>query len=298
MEFTPPPVRGRLTANAPLAPLTWFQTGGAAEYLFRPADADDLAALLRAVPMDVPLTLLGAGSNVLIRDGGIKGIVIKLGRGFTAITATPDGYAVGAAALDQTLAQTAAADGRAGLEFLIGIPGSIGGAVRMNAGCYGREISDIIVYADVMHRSGDIERLDKDALGLSYRHSNLPKDTIVLSAHLRTEPGDKAAITARLAEIRSLREETQPTGSRTGGSTFANPLGHKAWALIDAAGCRGLTRGGAMVSEKHCNFLINTGGATAADIEALGETVRERVLQQSGITLRWEIERIGLSKDV
>lgn len=287
------PVRGRLTPNAPLAPLTWFRTGGAADWLFRPADALDLADFLRALPDGVPITLLGAGSNILVRDGGIAGVVIKLGRGFGDITLEGDSYRVGAAVLDATLAQTAAADGRAGLEFLIGVPGSIGGAVRMNAGCYGAEVADVLESVTAVDRCGHTHTVLAPDLGLSYRHSVFPDDWIIIGAVLRTYRGDAEVIAATMAHIRTMREEAQPIGTRTGGSTFANPPGDKAWRLIDAAGCRGLRHGGAMVSEKHCNFLINTGTATSQDIEDLALEVCRRVLEHSGVELRWEIRCVG-----
>lgn len=288
-----PPLRGRVEANAPLGPATWFRVGGAADVLVRPADLDDLLLLLRDMPADMPLTILGAASNMIIRDGGIAGVVLRLARGFGDVVLEADGIIAGAAALDVTVAETAAAAGLAGLEFLVGIPGSIGGAVAMNAGAYGREIKDVLEWADIATPDG-LMRLDAAALHFAYRHAKLPARGVVVRAKLRATPGDKAEISARLAEIRAAREATQPVRARTGGSTFKNPPGdRKAWELIDAAGCRGLRRGAAQVSEKHCNFLINLGGASAADIEALGEDVRARVLAHSGIALEWEIRRIG-----
>ena len=288
-----PPLRGRAEANAPLGPATWFRVGGAADVLVRPADLDDLLLLLRDMPADLPLTILGAASNMIIRDGGIAGMVLRLARGFGDVVVEADGIIAGAAALDVTVAETAAAAGLAGLEFLVGIPGSIGGAVAMNAGAYGREIKDVLEWVDIATPEG-LMRLDAAALHFAYRHAQLPVRGVVVRAKLRATLGDKAAISARLAEIRAAREATQPVRARTGGSTFKNPLGdRKAWELIDAAGCRGLLRGAAQVSEKHCNFLINLGGASAADIEALGEDVRARVLAHSGIALEWEIRRIG-----
>lgn len=288
-----PPLRGRVEVNAPLGPATWFRVGGAADVLVRPADLDDLLLLLRDMPADLPLTILGAASNMIIRDGGIAGMVLRLARGFGDVVVEADGIIAGAAALDVTVAETAAAAGLAGLEFLVGIPGSIGGAVAMNAGAYGREIKDVLEWADIATPEG-LMRLDAAALHFAYRHAQLPVRGVVVRAKLRATLGDKAAISARLAEIRAAREATQPVRARTGGSTFKNPLGdRKAWELIDAAGCRGLMRGAAQVSEKHCNFLINLGGASAADIEALGEDVRARVLAHSGIALEWEIRRIG-----
>ncbi|WP_039851905.1 UDP-N-acetylmuramate dehydrogenase [Magnetospirillum fulvum] len=289
-----PPLRGRVTPDAPLAPYTWFRVGGPAELLFRPADAEDLATFLAALPSEVPVTMIGAGSNLLVRDGGIPGAVIRLGPAFAAITQTENGFEVGAGALDLTVSRHAEAAGLAGLEFLSGIPGTIGGAVRMNAGAFGREIKDVIGSALVLDRAGQTRRLDAAEMGLGYRRSSLPEDAIVLSATLAASPDQPEAIALRMEQIRTAREEAQPQRSRTGGSTFANPPGESAWKLIDAAGCRGLTRGGARVSEKHCNFLINLGEATAAEIEDLGEEVRRRVFETSGIDLHWEIRRIGV----
>lgn len=288
-----PPLRGRVEHNAPIGPATWFRVGGPADVLVRPADLDDLLLLLRDMPADMPLTVLGAASNMIIRDGGIAGLVLRLARGFGDVVVEADGIIAGAAALDVTVAETAAAAGLAGLEFLVGIPGSIGGAVAMNAGAYGREIKNVLDWAEIATPEGTL-RLDAAALRFAYRHAQLPARGVVVRARLRAVPGDKAAIAAHLAEIRAAREATQPVRARTGGSTFKNPPGnHKAWELIDAAGCRGLMQGAAQVSEKHCNFLINLGGASAADIEALGEEVRARVLAHSGIALEWEIRRIG-----
>jgi UDP-N-acetylmuramate dehydrogenase len=288
-----PVIRGRVEAAASLAPFTWFRVGGPAEWLARPADAEDLLTLLAALDPAMELTVLGAASNLIIRDGGVPGVVLRLpARGFGAVTVEADGVIAGAAALDATVAEHAAAAALAGLEFLSGIPGSIGGAVAMNAGAYGREIVDVLDWAEVATPTG-LVRLDAAGLGLAYRHASLPPRGVVTRARLRAAPGDATAIAARMAEIRDAREATQPVRARTGGSTFRNPEGHKAWALIDAAGCRGLMRGAAQVSEKHCNFLLNTGGATAADLEALGEEVRARVLAHSGVDLHWEIKRIG-----
>ena len=292
-----PTVRGRLTANAPLGPLTWFRVGGPAEVLFRPADRDDLAEFLAARPADVPVTVIGVGSNLLVRDGGVPGVVIRLGRGFADVTTVPGEaprLVAGAGALDTTVAFTARDAGVAGLAFLSGIPGTIGGALRMNAGAYGRELNDVLESADALDPNGGLHRLSLVELGLSYRHCDLPEDWIFLSAVLGGTKGDPAAIAAEIAAIQAQREATQPIRTRTGGSTFANPPGHKAWELIDRAGCRGLRRGDAMVSEKHCNFLVNLGEATAADIEGLGEEVRRRVHDASGVMLEWEIRRIGL----
>jgi len=288
-----PPVRGRLTPDAPIGPMTWFRVGGPAEVLFRPADAEDLAVFLAALPADVPVTVLGVGSNLLVRDGGIPGIVIRLGRGFAEIAVSGDEVASGAGALDLNVALTAAEAGVAGLEFLSGIPGTIGGGFRTNAGAYGREFKDVLIAAEAIDRSGGNHRASPTELGLSYRHSEAPPDWVFTRAIFRGETGDPTAVADRMAEIRAAREASQPIRARTGGSTFANPTGDSAWRLIDAAGCRGLRRGGAMVSEKHTNFLINTGDATAADLEGLGEEVRRRVEAQFGIVLEWEIRRIG-----
>jgi UDP-N-acetylmuramate dehydrogenase len=288
-----PPLRGRVERDAPLGAATWFRVGGPADVLVRPADLDDLLLLLRDMPPDMPLTVLGSASNLIIRDGGIAGVVLRLARGFGDVVVEANGIIAGAAALDVTVAETAAASGLGGLEFLVGIPGSIGGAVAMNAGAYGVEIKDILDWAEIATPDG-VLRLDASALHFAYRHARLPARGVVVRARLRAVAGDKTAIAARLAEIRAAREATQPVRARTGGSTFKNPPGdRKAWELIDAAGCRGLTRGAAQVSEKHCNFLLNLGGASAADIEALGEEVRARVLAHSGIALEWEIRRIG-----
>jgi len=289
-----PKVRGRLTENAPLAGLTWFRVGGPAEAMFRPADREDLAQFLAQLPGDIPVTVIGVASNLLVRDGGVPGVVVRLGKGFAEIEPRSDGLSAGAAALDINVARIAAEAGLAGLEFLSGIPGTIGGALRMNAGAYGRELVDVVRSADALDAKGRLHRLDKKALGLGYRHSDVPEDWIFLGADLRAAAGEPGVIRARLAEIQAARESSQPIRSRTGGSTFANPPGAKAWELIEQAGCRGLRLGGAMVSEKHTNFLINSGGATAADIEALGETVRRRVRETGGIELSWEIRRIGV----
>ena len=288
-----PAIRGRVRAGAPLAPVTWFRVGGPAEWLVRPADTDDLVALLRGLPVGMPLTVLGAASNLIVRDGGLPGVVVRLGGAFGAVAVEADGVVAGAAALDATVAEHAAAAGIAGLEFLCGIPGSIGGAVAMNAGAYGTEVKDVLDWAEVA-TPGGVQRLPAADFRFAYRNAALPPGpAVVVRARFHARPGDAGVIAARMAEIRAAREATQPVRARTGGSTFKNPPGHSAWALIDAAGCRGLALGGAQVSEKHCNFLINTGGATAADLEALGEQVRKRVLAHSGIALDWEIRRIG-----
>lgn len=289
--------RGRLTPQAPLGPRTWFRVGGNAEWLFQPADTEDLAAVMQKLSPELPVTALGACSNVIIRDGGLDGIVIRLARGFADVTIEQDGLAVGAACLDATVAEHAAQAGLGGLEFLAGIPGSIGGAVRMNAGAYGSDIAAVLDWADIVTRDGSLVRLDAGALNFGYRRSGLPEGALVVRARLRGVPANPADIAARIADVRTSREQSQPVRARTGGSTFRNPdpelSRRKAWELIDAAGCRGLTLGGAQVSEKHCNFLINTGTATASDLEALGEEVRKRVEQNSGVSLHWEIKRIG-----
>jgi len=294
LSETLPPVRGRLQADAPLGPTTWFRVGGPAEVLFRPADADDLAAFLAALAPEVPVVAIGAASNLIVRDGGVNGVAVRLARGFNAITVAASGVVAGAAALDATVAEHAAAAGLTGVEFLSGIPGTVGGAVAMNAGAYGSDVAATLDWAEVVTRDGQLLRLPHERLSLSYRHAALPPGAIVVRARFRARPGDPVGIAARMAEIRASREATQPVRARTGGSTFRNPPNMKAWELIDAAGCRGLQRGGAQVSEKHCNFLLNTGGATAADIEGLGEEVRRRVHEASGVTLEWEIRRIGI----
>ena len=291
-----PTVRGRLTENAPLAGITWFRVGGPAEVMFRPADRDDLLAFLADKPVDVAVTVLGVGSNLLIRDGGVPGVVIRLGRGFANIDADGTRIVAGAAALDVNVAQMAADAGIGGLEFLSGVPGTIGGAMRMNAGAYGRELVDVLVEGEIVDADGTVRKLARDDFGFTYRHCALPEETIFLAATLEGTTDTKDAIRERMATIRQRREESQPIRTRTGGSTFANPRdgsGRKAWELIDRAGCRGLKMGGAQVSEKHTNFLINTGTATAADLEALGEEVRRRVRDTFGVTLEWEIRRIG-----
>jgi len=290
-----PAVRGRLTPNAPIGPLTWFRVGGPAEVLFRPADAADLAAFLAALPADVPVTVIGVGSNLLVRDGGMPGVTVRLpGRGFAEIAADGAEIRAGAGALDLNVALTAAQAGIAGLEFLSGIPGTVGGGFRTNAGAYGSEFKDVLVRAEAVDRAGTVHCVTAADLGLSYRHSEIPANWIFTGAVFRgASGGDPAAIAARLRDIQAAREASQPIRARTGGSTFANPPDTRAWQLIDAAGCRGLKRGGAMVSEKHTNFLINIGDATAADIEGLGEEVRRRVYERSGIRLEWEIRCVG-----
>ncbi len=289
-----PPVRGRLTANAPLAPFTWFRVGGPAEILFRPADVEDLAGFLAARPADIPVTVIGVGSNLLVRDGGVAGVVIRLARGFAGIESEGHEVVAGAGALDATVAETALAAGIGGLEFLSGIPGTIGGALRMNAGAFGRELNDVLVEATAVDGSGRTHRVAAAELGLAYRHSAAPEDWIFVAARLRGTGDDPAVIAERMDAITARRTATQPVRVRTGGSTFANPSPEqRAWQLIDQAGCRGLRRGDAMVSDLHANFLINAGKASAADLEGLGEEVRRRVFEASGISLRWEIRRIG-----
>ncbi len=292
-----PAIRGRVQAGAPLAPFTWFRTGGPAEWLARPADAEDLVALLAGRPAGEPLTVVGAASNLIVRDGGVPGLVVKLGGAFGGVQVEADGVVAGAAALDAAVAEHAAAAGLSGLEFLSGIPGSIGGAVAMNAGAYGAETADVLDWAEVATARG-VLRLPAAAFRFAYRHAALPEDAVVVRARLKARRAeDRAAVAARMAEIRASREETQPVRARTGGSTFKNPPNRKAWELIDAAGCRGLSLGAARVSEKHCNFLLNAGGATAAELEALGEEVRRRVLARTGVLLEWEIKRLGIAAE-
>ena len=289
-----PQVRGRVTERAPLAPLVWFKSGGAAERLFEPADADDLAAFLADLDPTVPVMALGLGSNLIVRDGGVPGVVVRLGKPFARVErldATTLRCGGGASGI---LVSSSARDaGIAGVEFLRSIPGTVGGFVRMNGGAYGREVADVLVECDVVLRSGERRTLSAAALGYTYRHSELPDGAVVVSATFRGTPGDAQAIQAEMDRIAAAREASQPLRSRTGGSTFKNPPGHKAWALIDAAGCRGLRNGDAQVSEKHCNFLLNLGAASSAEIEALGEEVRARVLAHSRVGLDWEIQRVG-----
>jgi UDP-N-acetylmuramate dehydrogenase len=288
-------VRGRLSAWAPLAGVTWFRVGGPAEVLFRPADRDDLAGFLAACPREVPVTVIGVGSNLLVRDGGVPGVVIRLGGAFAGVTVTDTAVVAGAGALDLTVALAARQAGVAGLEFLSGIPGTIGGALRMNAGAFERELADILVSAEAVDRDGGLHRVPAADLGLGYRSCGAPADWLFLGAVLSGVPGAPAEIGARIDDIARKRAGSQPVRARTGGSTFANPPGLKAWELIDRAGCRGLTVGGAQVSEKHCNFLLNLGTATAAELEQLGEEVRRRVFESSGVRLDWEIRRIGVA---
>ena len=291
-----PAVRGSLRQNVPLARLLWFRVGGPAEFLFEPADREDLARFLEALPPDMAVTAIGVGSNLLVRDGGIPGVTIRLGRPFSTIACNGTRIRAGAAAMDVTVAREGRDAGVSGLEFLSGIPGTIGGALRMNAGAYGREMGDVIVSAEAVDRTGGTHRLDAAELGLSYRNCAVPEGWIFTEAVLRGEPGTPEEIAARMAEIADARNEDQPIRERTGGSTFKNPPEASAWELIEEAGCRGLTRGGAQVSPLHCNFLINTGGAAAADLEDLGEEVRERVKAVTGIRLEWEIRRVGTAR--
>lgn len=289
-----PPVRGTYTENAPLKNLVWFRAGGNAEILFRPADADDLATFLAAKPADLRVSVIGVGSNVIVRDGGIPGVVIRLPAAFGKIRSDGIRLYAGAAALDAAAARASADAGIAGLEFLRGIPGTIGGALRMNAGCYGAEIKDVLVEARAIDAQGNHITLSRADMGFAYRKSSVPQGTIFVEALFEGVPGDPARIHEAMNTLVEQRESTQPVREKTGGSTFQNPPGHKAWQLIDDAGCRGLRHGGAQVSQKHCNFLINTGDATAADIEALGEEVRSRVKAKSGVMLEWEIKRVGV----
>jgi len=291
---TKPKVRGKLTPNAPLAPLVWFKSGGDAQWLFEPRDEDDLVDFLRELDPELPLMALGLGSNMIVRDGGVPGVVVRLGKAFSKIDNVDDvTIRCGGGASGILVSSTARDAGIAGLEFLRGIPGTVGGFVRMNGGAYGREVKDILVSARLVLRDGTVVEWPLDKLGYTYRHSEVPVGAVVVEATLRGTPGEPDAIGAEMDAIARAREESQPLRSRTGGSTFKNPPGHKAWALIDAAGCRGLKLGDAQVSEKHCNFLLNLGSATSADIEALGEEVRRRVRAKTNITLEWEIQRVG-----
>jgi UDP-N-acetylmuramate dehydrogenase len=292
---TLPKVRGKLTADAPLAPLVWFKSGGRAEWLFEPRDEEDLISFLGELDPEVPVMALGLGSNLIVRDGGVRGVVIRLGKTFSKIDRLDETtLRCGGGASGILVSSTARDAGISGLEFLRGIPGTVGGFVRMNGGAYGREVSDILVSARLVLRSGEVVEWPVEQLGYTYRHSAVPAGAIVVEATFRGAPGDPAAIGAEMDAIARAREESQPLRSRTGGSTFKNPPGHKAWALIDAAGCRGLTIGDAQVSEKHCNFLLNLGCATSAEIEALGEEVRRRVEAKTHISLEWEIQRVGV----
>jgi UDP-N-acetylmuramate dehydrogenase len=290
-----PALRGRLLANQSLAELTWFRVGGPAQVLFMPEDEKDLSHLLAHLPNDVPVTTIGLGSNLIVRDGGIAGVVVRLGRGFNDVAVEGMRIRAGAAVPDVKVARTAQEAGIAGLAFLRGIPGGIGGALRMNGGAYGGETKDVLIEARGVDRRGAARVYNNADMGFSYRHCGVADDVIFTQALFQGVPGDAAAIAAEMNKITESRESTQPVKSRTGGSTFKNPPGGKAWRLIDAAGCRGLRLGGAQVSEMHTNFLINLGNATAADIEALGEMVRDRVRQNSGVDLEWEIKRIGIA---
>lgn len=289
-----PKARGRYVENAPLGMKTWFRSGGPAEVMFLPADREDLIAFLGRKPAEVTVTVIGLGSNLLIRDGGVPGVVIRLGQGFSEIDIGDGEVTAGAAVFNQTLAQACLDSSVAGMEFLVGIPGTIGGALRMNAGAFGREMKDVTTAAEAVDGAGVVHRLTCGEIGFSYRCCAVPEDWIFLAAALKGVPGKEEEIRRRMAEIQNRREESQPLRLLTGGSTFINPPGEKAWELIDRAGCRGLRRGAAMVSERHCNFLVNTGSASAADLEALGEEVRRRVRTETGVELEWEIRRLGV----
>jgi UDP-N-acetylmuramate dehydrogenase len=289
-----PRAQGKLTADAPLAPLVWFKSGGTAQWLFEPKDIDDLKSFLRDLDPAIPVWPLGLGSNLIVRDGGMSGVTVRLGKAFGKVSVDGMTLSCGGGASGILVSSNARDAGVAGLEFLRGIPGTVGGFVKMNGGAYGREVSDIFVSADVILRSGEARTLLPRDMGYTYRHSMLPREAIVVAATFVGTAGDPAIIGAEMDRIAAEREASQPLRSKTGGSTFKNPDGHKAWALVDAAGCRGLTIGRAQVSEKHCNFLLNLGNATSADIEALGEEVRRRVLAHSGVELEWEIQRVGV----
>ena len=291
-----PHVKGRLTQGAPLAPLVWFKSGGSADYLFEPKDISDLQSFLRDLDPATPVMALGLGSNLIVRDGGVRGVVVRLGKAFAKVACT-DAITLecGAGASGILVSSTARDKGISGLEFLRSIPGTVGGFVRMNGGAYGGEVKDILRDCDVVMRNGTLATLSVEDLHYSYRHSELPDGAIVVAARFQGHPGEPEAIQAEMDRISASREASQPLRSKTGGSTFKNPDGHKAWQLVDAAGCRGLQIGGAQVSEKHTNVLINAGDATSADIEALGEEVRARVLAHSGVELTWEIQRVGVA---
>lgn len=290
-----PPLRGTAEHQGSLADFIWFRTGGPAEWLVRPESVQDLASFMAGLDPETPVLPVGVGSNLIVRDGGVPGVVVRLPKAMAKVTAAPrNRVRAGAGAMGITVASAARDAGIAGLEFLRGIPGTVGGAVRMNAGAYGRDTSDILVEATVVTRDGAVETWPAKRLGYTYRHSELPAGAVVVEALFEGTPGERAAIGAEMDRIAAEREASQPLRSRTGGSTFKNPEGDKAWRLIDAAGCRGLRRGDAQVSEKHCNFLLNLGEATSADIEALGEEVRERVKAHSGVMLEWEIQRVGV----
>jgi len=289
-----PAARGRLTRDAPLAPLVWFKSGGAAQWLFEPADADDLSGFLAALAPDLPVYPLGLGSNLIVRDGGMPGVVVRLGKAFARVSAAGTDLTCGGGASGILVSSTARDAGIGGVEFLRSIPGTVGGFVRMNGGAYGREVADVLVSCEVILRSGERRTLAAADLAYTYRHSALPDQAVVIAATFRGALGDPVAIQAEMGRIAAAREASQPLRSKTGGSTFKNPPGERAWALVDAAGCRGLTRGDAQVSEKHCNFLLNLDKATSGDIEALGDEVRSRVKAHSGVELEWEIQRVGV----
>jgi UDP-N-acetylmuramate dehydrogenase len=294
-----PTVRGEYVENSPLSRYSWFRTGGPAEVLFKPKDADDLAAFMDGKPDNVPVTVIGVGSNLLIRDGGVAGVVVRLGKGFSCVSVRQDHILAAGGALDVSVAAAARDAGLAGLEFLTGIPGTIGGALKMNAGAYEREMRDIVLYVRVVDNEGNQRHMRADELDFDYRHTNLPDDWIVVGVVMQGVRGDRGVIARRMEQIRTEREDTQPVRTKTGGSTFRNPDpvdsgGRKAWQLIDDAGCRGLVRGGAMISDKHCNFLINTGDATSDDLEELGNDVQRRVFGRTGVEIHWEIRRIGM----
>jgi UDP-N-acetylmuramate dehydrogenase len=288
-----PELRGRLLANQALGEFTWFRVGGRAQVFFMPEDENDLAYFLHNLPMEIPVTVIGAGSNLIVRDGGVPGVVIRLGRGFNEVKIEDHRVTAGTAVLDVMVARAAQAAGVAGLAFLSGIPGTIGGALRMNGGAYGGETKDIFIEARGVDRQGNVRSFSNGDMGFSYRHCGVPDDVIFTTAVFQGRAGVTDEIAAEMAAIKKKREQSQPR-NRTGGSTFKNPPGHSAWKLVDDAGCRGLTIGGAQVSELHSNFLINLGGASAADIETLGETVRQRVKAHSGVDLEWEIKRVGV----
>lgn len=296
-----PEVRGRYVFDAVMADQTWFRVGGTADVLFKPADPEDLIHFIENKPIDIPYITLGAGSNILVRDGGIRGIVIRLGRGFSTIEIKENMVEVGAGALDRTVALTCAEKGLGGLEFLVGVPGTIGGAVKMNAGCYGTEIKDVLQWADVLDDAGNVHRLTPSDLAMTYRHSAITEELIVLRACFKCHPVAPSDALQKIQTLLAEREEAQPVRGRTGGSTFRNPEtldGHaKAWQLIDLSECRGLQIGDAQVSTKHCNFLLNLGSATAADIELLGNTVQKKVKRTTGFDLHWEIIRLGIVKE-
>ena len=290
-----PELRGRLLANQPIGEFTWFRVGGPAQAFFMPEDENDLAYFLRNLPGETPVTVIGAGSNMIVRDGGVAGVVIRLGRGFNDVKVEDHRITAGTAILDIMVARAAQPAGIAGLAFLSGIPGTIGGALRMNGGAYGGETKDVLVETQGVDRQGNLRKFTNREMGFSYRHCGVSEDVIFTAAVLQGRAGAPEEIAAEMTTIKKKREASQPR-NRTGGSTFKNPPGHSAWKLVDDAGCRGLTVGGAQVSELHSNFLINLGGATAADIEILGETVRERVKAHSGVELEWEIKRVGVKR--